>query len=247
MGIKNSSLTRVEPLLDKFNSDIYKLNSLISMFKADITPFESLIKIKYGKEEIGIPPPKSHLLWLIDNYKIMSKPKDFGSQEGRETYNLRKKLFGGDEKTIEEAKKLLQNKNTIPKSAWYIFEGYTFPDIYIETDKAIFIGEAKRTEKNITTKTMWLAERDQLIRHIDAVLDSPKQIFSFYILENKEYNKGVYKKSMELYRDIDYFKRNMKHRDDKDIQSAFESFIGFVFWEDIANEFNIDFPDKIND
>lgn len=39
----------------------------------------------------------------------------------------------------------------------------------------------------------------------------------------------------------------MKHRDDKDIQSAFESFIGFVFWEDIAKEFNIDFPDIIND
>ena len=249
MGQKNSSLTRVMPLFDFIGNDILKLNKLISMIQSDIQPITNLKeKIKYGKNEKGLQPPKSHLLWQIDNFSLLKVPNDFGSKEGNETYNLRMKLYEGDIETIINAKNSILNNKITPKSAWFIFEGYTYPDIYFETDKAIFIGEAKRTEKNITTKTTWMQERDQLIRHIDSVLDSPKQIFSFYILEKKEFDKGKYEKSMELYRYKDYFKRNLKHRNnEKEIKKAFESFIGYLFWEDIAKEFCITFPDEICD
>ena len=184
---------------------------------------------------------------MLQNLNDLNKVDNFGADSvDSETYKRRKLLFSGDTKTIDEAIKIIQTKPKLPEKDWYIFEGNTFPDIFIETTDSIFVGEAKRTEKDITTKTKWLSKRDQLIRHSDSLLDRPKKIYSFYILEKEEYLKGFYKKSMELYSNKDYFNLNLKHRDFLIIERAFNSFIGFIFWDDIADCFNISFPDKIN-
>lgn len=50
---------------------------------------------------------------------------------------------------------------------------------------------------------------------------------------------------MELYQIFDYFKSNLRHRDESSIKRALESFIGFIFWDEIAECFNINFPDTI--
>ena len=163
------------------------------------------------------------------------------------TYLKREKLFAGDKKILNEALNLISTNNPLPKSAWYIFEGYTHPDIYIETDDSIFICEAKRTERRYYNKNNWLNPRDQFIRHIDSLLEQPKKIYSFYLLDKDEYLKGVYPQKMELYQSFDYFKSNLRHRKESDIKRAMESFIGFIFWDDIAECFKINFPDTIKD
>lgn len=248
MGIRNSSLTRVKPLFDFIDSDIDKLNRLFELFdKNQRIEQNSLIEIRYGDNEKKIPPSKSILIWMLQNLNVLNKVDNFGvSSVDSETYKRRKLLFSGDTKTINEAINIIQTKPKLPERDWYIFEGNTSPDIFIETTDSIFVGEAKRTEKDITTKTKWLCNRDQLIRHIDSLLDQPKKIYSFYILEKEEYLKGSYKKSMESYSNKDYFNQNLKHRDFSIIERAFNSFIGFVFWDDIADCFNISFPDYIN-
>ncbi len=250
MGKRNSSLTRVKPLFDFINSDIDKLNRFLELFKNTKKRVKqnSLIEIRYGENEKKIPPSKSILIWMLQNLDTLNKVKNYGVKNiDSETYKKRSELFSGNVKLIDEAINTIQTKTKIPDKGWYIFEGNTFPDIFIETSDAIFIGEAKRIENDITTKTIWLNQRDQLIRHIDSLLDQPKPIYSFYILEKEEYLKGTYKKRMELYSKKDYFKENLKHRDDKIIERAFVSFIGFVFWENIADCFEISFPDKIKD
>lgn len=248
MGLRNSSLTRVKPLFDFINSDIDKLNRFIGLFGIN-QRFEhnSLIEIRYGDNEKKIPPSKSLLIWMLLNLSDLNKVDNYGVDSiDSETYKRRKLLFSGDIKSIDEAISIIHTKSKLPERDWYIFEGNTFPDIFIETTDSIFVGEAKRTEKDITTKTKWLSQRDQLIRHIDSLLDQSKKIYSFYILEKEEYLKGFYKDRMELYSNKDYFILNLKHRDDSIIERAFNSFIGFVFWDDIADCFNINFPDKMN-
>jgi hypothetical protein len=248
MGTRNSSLTRVKPLFDFIDSDIDKLNRFLGLFDNN-QRFEqnSLIEIRYGDNEKKIPPSKSLLIWMLRNLDYLNKVDNYGVNSiESETYKKRELLFSRDNKTIDEAINIIKTKSKLPERDWYIFEGNTFPDIFIETTDSIFVGEAKRTEKDITTKTKWLSQRDQLIRHIDSLLDQPKKIYSFYILEKDEYFKGFYKERMELYSNKNYFNLNLKHRDDSIIERAFNSFIGFVFWSDIADCFNISFPDKIN-
>lgn len=248
MGDRNSSLTRVKPLFDFINSDIEKLNRFLKLFPNNNKRIiqNSLVEIRYGDDEKKIPPPKSILIWMLQNIDTLNKVRNYGVEINSPTYLKRNDLFSGNRKLIDEAIKIINLKAKLPEKDWYIFEGNSSPDIFIETSDSIFIGEAKRTENDITTKTKWLNKRDQLIRHIDSVLEQSKSIYSFYVLEKKEYLKGTYEKRMELYSTKDYFKENLQHRDNILIERAFNSFVGFVFWEDISEHFEISFPDKIN-
>ena len=127
---------------------------------------------------------------------------------------------------------------------WYIFEGYSKPDIYIETTSSIYIAEAKRTEPHLTTSTQWLDPRDQLIRHADSIIDGEKQVYYFFIIDEEKIN------SYELtrYEDLDYYEKNLPHRNKKeDFQKFRDSYCGYTTWTKISNILKIKFPDTINE
>lgn len=71
---------------------------------------------------------------------------------------------------LEESYDALASTNR----AWYVFEGFTNPDIFIEGDDYIIVCEGKWTEPHITTKTTNLAAdneyRNQMVRHIQGGL-----------------------------------------------------------------------------
>lgn len=248
MGIKDSTQTRVKPLFDFVGSNFERLNSLLELFKKRIPTIEkdSIIELKYGNDEKKLPPPKSLLIWMIKNLDQLNNVPNFGASKiDSKTFRKREKLFAKDESIRDEAIKQISCQSKLPVNKWCIFEGYTHPDIFFETNDSIFVGEAKRTESDITTKTQWLNKRDQLVRHIDSFLDQPKTIYSFYILEKNEYLKGRYIKSMKFYENLDYFQESLKHREISLVERAKNSFIGYIFWEDISNQFpDIVFPDK---
>ena len=251
MRKKDSTKTRVAPLFDYIGGDVEKLNRLLSLFDKGLkiephAKVEIIYDSNLGRsEEKSMPPAKSLLIWMIENVEKLNSAANKKSEVSKRTYEKRKRLFEGDEETKREALDLLVRKENLPTKAWYIFEGSTSPDIVIETDDAVFVGEGKRTEPDITSSTTWLANRDQLIRHVDSFLNQSKQIYSFYILEKAEYNKGRYKQSMKKYLDRGYFAKSLPHRDDNEIDRAFQSFVGFIFWEDIADCFEgLEFPEK---
>ncbi|KAF0238435.1 MAG: hypothetical protein FD181_1085 [Prolixibacteraceae bacterium] len=250
MRLRDSSLTRVKPLFDFIDADEEKLNRLLGLFKNNTQSItkNSIIKIGYGDNEITIPPSKSLSIWMLLNLNYLNKVKNYGVENiDSETFRKRKLLFSGDGALKDEAIRLIQMKSDLSARDWFIFEGKTHPDIFIETTDSIFVGEAKRTEKDITNKTKWLSQRDQLIRHIDSLLDQSKTICSFYILDRGEYSKGLFKERMKLYLEMDYFRDNLRHRNEQLIERAMKSFIGYIFWDDISDHFNISFPDKISD
>lgn len=146
-------------------------------------------------------------------------------------------------KKKQEALKLIK-ENPEKTKEWYIFEGYSKPDIYIETTNSIFIGEAKRTEPHLTTSTQWLNPRDQLIRHADSVIDGPKKVYYFFIFAESKINDYELKR----YEDIDYYEKNLPHRKNADeFQKFKDSYYGYTTWEKIPILFGITFPDTIDD
>ena len=165
MRLRDSTLTRVKPLFDFIGKDIEKLNQFFRLFGKNIPGIQqgSVKEIRYGKEKL-LPPSKSLLIWMLHNLKeLRDVEKYVANKKDSKTFLKREELFAGDNIVLKEALNFISTKNPLPKSAWYIFEGYTHPDIYIETDDSIFICEAKRTEKDITKKTIWLNPRDQFI------------------------------------------------------------------------------------
>jgi hypothetical protein len=270
MGENNSTDTRVVPLFKYIDAEIMNrrvnLEKLFEMFdklKNIEFDFKENQEVSYGKKEKLLPPPGELLLWFIDalsqyaNNKdkyvnVLRIPNDYsvsGDIESSETIQFRKDLISGDrEKYLEAVKALKKNisTNNIPRQAWYIFEGYSHPDIFIETDKHIFVGEAKRTEPHLTKKTTWLETRDQLIRHVDAAIqynyvnnkDNMKKIYSFYIVERQNLNGNI-EKDLNQYNDLDYIKKSLPYisNDDNHAIEIMKTYVGNIFWEDIKERF----------
>lgn len=245
MGIKNSSLTRVKPFFDRIKDDPRKLDVLFSMMSENLSVQidYSEYEISYGKYEKHLRPPKSLLIWQIENKERLSIPKNFGVRQTSPSYLKRKKFFDGDPRTFKEAQALIQ-KDNVPAREWYVFEGYTVPDVFIETRSHIIIGEAKRTESKLTTKTTWLGERDQLVRHIDSVIDSSKQVLSFFLFSKLDFDTHFSQK-MNNYKNTEYLKRSLPHRNYSIIERIAKTFIGYTFWEDVGKVFSIEYPDTI--
>lgn len=244
MGVCDSTKTRVVPFMEYMNKDIEKLNKVFSSLVSSPKLTGPILEGKYlfGDKEAAINPPISLLKWLVSNPEKLDeqKRKEIMEDTTRESSLLRTKIFNGDKNTIKEALKHIDEKGYVDK-AWYIFEGKTHPDIYIETENEIFIGEAKRTENKLTASTKWLSTRDQLIRHIDSVVESSKKIYAFFILETPD----IY--PLHNYEDIEYYKQSLPHRSEQKIRKIKESYCGFLIWSKIKEQFpDISYRDRIN-
>lgn len=243
MGEKDSSLTRVQPVFDYINKNSDNLNKFLSLFSKKVIIKNDILEYKYGYDEKAIPPVNSLLVWCINNIdKLNNNEFEKLQNSCSETDRKRYLLFKNNAETKKEALEKLKEK-CIPQKGWYIFEGYTKPDIYIETENIILIGEGKRTEPELTNYTKWMPHRDQLIRHIDSVIDRPKKVYSFLIVEDKEmYDVNQY------YKDAVY-KDSLPHRNSEDIQKIKDTYIGCTTWKEINEIFNneIDYSDTVKE
>ncbi len=259
MGVNNSMVTRVVPAFDFITGKTENLHAVASdnlkkffnLFNVsdeqneiEIFDFSKILDISYGKNEKKLAPPRILLDWAVeqmynsenDENKAKTVNIPHGNNDKGETLLLRKRLANGEKDVYDEAKKKLTDVN-IPYNAWYIFEGLSSPDIYIETNSHIFVGEAKRTEPILTTKTTWLKHRDQLIRHIDAVIDTGKIIRSFFIFEKKNFDDNKFFQIMDRYKDYEYYRKSLPHRTDPEIKKIMDTYIGYIFWEKIQKTF----------
>ncbi len=245
MGKNDSTKTRVEPLMDYLSRDVKKINQFLSLFERKVVIKDTIKEICYGKKSDGhngekqIPAPISLLEWYIDNPDKLAQEENKQDKYGHpslRTIENRKSFFLGNSDKIKEARNglaELKNKERYTYSGqWYIFEGKTNPDIYIETESIILIGEAKRTEPKLTGSVKWYKNRDQLIRHIDSVIERDKVVYSFFILNNKDYD------NLDKHgHDFQYYKKSLPHRNSKEINKIMETYIGCITWSDVAEKF----------
>ncbi len=67
---------------------------------------------------------------------------------------------------------------------------------------------------------------------MDSVFDSGKKVYSFFILENKEYA------NLEKHgKDFEYYRKSLPHRTDEEIKKIMGSYIGCITWSELAKKF----------
>jgi len=264
MGKKNSSLTRVRPLLNTLLQRDDFLDALLWPFNTGLHISEPIECIYYegqdltimsgalnsagckrSEHEKALAPPRSLLENLIKNPEKMLNPEALKKGGDKGIFEKRRQLLDGDSATKDKALACLEKDQDLTKKAWYIFEGSTCPDIYIETKSYILVGEGKRTERKLTTTTTWLQKRDQLIRHIDALLDREKTILSFFIVDRNISQKYGYDETLKKFRNIAYFQESLPHRSEKLVKRAMNSYIGYAYWQDYKERYGISFPDTL--
>lgn len=248
MGKYNSSIYRVRPLMELIEGDYSAFSSFISL--VGLNGLGKPLLYRYDGvacKEMKIKPTKQHLISLIDY--MSTKKHDIIDISGQDRRNL---FFGSGQlrkDTRNKAIALLEknyDKLTPSSRFWYIFEGYTNPDIFIEGDDYVIICEGKWTEAQITTKTTHLSAqneyRNQMIRHIQGGLNyTKKRIYAFYIVDKDcGYTQDLTKESLKHQLELETIKIN-----DEEKAMILSSFYGFTTWQDIKERLpSVVFLDK---
>ena len=248
MGIYNSSLYRMLPLAKTIIGNQENFERLL--FSVGVTGIvcpSDPSDYFYGDREKQLKPPKAHLEKLID---YIAK-KDFRelAVKGISRAALCGKYGTAARNAAKrEAFRCLQqtyDRETLPK-AWYIFEGMTCPDLYIEGENDIILCEGKWTEKHITEKTAHLSApdeyRNQMVRHIQGAMNaSKKRIIAFYIAdENCGYTDCMEKTAFRKQLEKETISLSPEER-----EAIFSCFYGYTTWQVLEKQIpNLSFPDK---
>ena len=197
----------------------------------------TLIRGHWQPDEMCLDPPVSLLSWLIRNV-ISRSAKAFDNE-------LRQRLADGDPNTIKHALRLLRTEPA--QRAWYIFEGPTCPDVYIEARDALVVIEGKRTESNATTDTTWLRGRHQIWRHIDAAweLRGRRAVYGFFIVESDPAGSDgsvpeVWREAAQACIHPEALRTSFPHRSREEVIAISRCFLGVTTWRMVCERFQID-------
>ena len=171
MGAHDSSLTRVGPVFDQLleldgsgRAWLPRLLRLPSR-RGELSPPPSdcgrLESYRWNREdctlkEAQLDPPRSLLRHLVRN----PVPSIIEGAMGDDTRAKRRALLKDDSAVLAEALSLLE-ETPIPVKKWYVLEGRSQPDAFLETDSCVVVVDGKRTEPEATTHTMAMPGRHQ--------------------------------------------------------------------------------------
>ena len=251
-GKYDSSKTRVRPVFDALWSRgrdwLPQLLALPTLGgeKPEITIGDLTLKEgQWEPSEKSLKPPVSLLSWLIRTVNAL-KPKDLDNE-------LRRRLAAGEPEIIEDALRLLRTENATRD--WYIFEGPTYPDVYLESRDAIVVIEGKRTEPTATVETKWLGGRHQIWRHIDAAWEirGRRSVYGFFIVESDALSTdgSVPELWNELTRNCTHsssLQSSFPHRSAAEVSAISRCFLGVTTWRKVCAEFGINWesmPDQV--
>jgi hypothetical protein len=198
----------------------------------------------WGKNERRLDPPRGLLNWLAENASEPSSDKMWGADATRKK---RKQLIARDPTTVAEAIRLLKIR-TRP-GVWYVLEGKSAPDVFIETTNALIVVEGKRTERKATSSTTWMPKRSQMLRHMDAAWEirGAKRVLGLMIVEGDGdadaisvsphwANQAKVQVLEQTLRD------SLPHRSFEERRQIAAGFLGVTTWQRVCAAFSIDWP-----
>ena len=245
MGKYDSSRTRVAPIFNwLYSSDVSGvtwLPKLLGLVGAKIKNPSSgkLTKAFWWPREAALPAPRGLLNWLVEHCEEPRTSSALGSEV---TALKRRSLLKRNKETVHDA--LTALATTPSAHAWYILEGPSCPDAYLETKDVIVLIEGKRTERHPTTRTSWMQERHQMLRHLDAAWDSRngQQLIGLMIVEGIKGNSEVpppwngYRESLN---DEHILARSLPHRSPEERQAILGCFAGITTWKAVTGSLEI--------
>jgi hypothetical protein len=255
MGTYNSSLTRVVPvsdaLIDRDPSGRTRLLRLLQLGSRAVGRLDEVQTSDllpdhphwWGKKERRLAPPRSLMRWLVAN--ACAPPSDI-LWGGKATREKRTRLVARDADVINEALHLLETSATFRK--WYVLEGRSQPDAFLEADTALVVIEGKRTERKATTFTTWMPSRSQMLRHMDAAWDirGGKPVFGMMIVKGPGGAEATApsKHWVTQANDqvlIETLAASLPHREPREREQIAARFLGVTTWQRVS-EFGLGWP-----
>ena len=191
----------------------------------------------WGDAERPLEPPVALLSWQIRNLAPPVGPAHITDERAR--------LLAGDAGTVAAALALLRSAGT--GTAWYIFEGPSYPDVYIETPNALVVIEGKRTERAPTTHTTWMPGRHQVWRHIDGAWEvrGRRAVFGLLLVEGAATNPtevpAVWQAAASAAFSTETLRCSFPHRGVEERAAIAQGFIGVATWQAVCRRFGLDF------
>ena len=236
MGKYNSSIYRVRPLMEYLSNHYDAFLAVLSLVGIGFLSQPNAYRYDgLSCTEMKLKPPKRHLLALIE--RMATKHHEGVRVSGRD----RSALFFGEaqvrKEACERAKTQLEAAydTLTPKDRpWFMFEGFTSPDILIEGEDYVIVCEGKWTEPHITTTTTYLSSaeeyRNQMVRHIQGALQyTSKKVYAFYIVDSEcGYTNDLTRASFMAQLD-----RETIPLDDMEKAQVANAFCGYTTWQEI--------------
>jgi hypothetical protein len=206
-------------------------------------PPAPLRRCAWGDAEISLTPPRPLLEWLIQNAELVhASALDRAS---RITRAKREGLLRRDPATIQEALQLL-SVDRRPSRGWYVLEGPSRPDVYLESDRALVVIEGKRSETGATSSTTWMRNRHQMLRHLDCAWEvrQGRSVVGFFIVEGDGGADAieppkVWREAAETTVQPPTLASNLPHRGASERESIARCFLGVTTWQRVCLEFEI--------
>jgi len=255
MGKYNSSRCRVAPVFDRLYSadptGADWLDGLIALAsrKEVVQSAPQGLRLvqdhqkRWGKSEACLPAPATLLEYLVRQVTL-----DQVQKSGSKGHALERRtaLANGDKDALTDA--LAQLTARKRGRHWFVLEGESRPDALLETDRAVICVEGKWRERACTTKTTWMPERSQLLRHMDAATDKfrGKQVLGLLMVEGTASDPNHPSKHW-----LDQCKqqygstlvaKSLPHRTNDEQKRIADGVLGVVTWQAVCERFGIAWP-----
>jgi len=259
MGVFDSSRTRVTPifdaLLDRDPSGKSWLDGLIALgsrkdVTASVSRGQQLThpgKRRWGTDEVALPAPIALLEYLVTHVDIEQVE---ASNDKGETRAKRTALANRDPAIVAQALQALAKGQRGRK--WFILEGESRPDAFLEAEQLVVCIEGKRTEARCTSHTTWMRRRSQLIRHMDAAREAypDKRVMGLLIVEGIDGDKSVVPSQHWLdecsaqYEDT-MLASSLPHRDNAEREKIRKGILGVTTWQAICEQNDLAWPPTV--
>ena len=257
MGVKNSSLTRVQPVVN----GLLKLDAtgerwlprLVEMAASSRPTATTPLQIGGLLQEetpppprLGtvferiVPPPTAFIRWLLEHPERMSvaNPVSFGAKSAN-AIQWRRKLFAGspEERRDARAEGVRQLERHGAKGSgrkWWAFEGFSHIDCCLITEKLVLFIEGKRTEA-LSASTRWFTQRSQLWRNVETAREfaSGKEFAVILAVEGDEQGQEALAAADAA------LEGSYPHLAPNEREELANHFLGYTTWGAIVAEFGL--------
>jgi hypothetical protein len=252
MSIYDSSRTRVAPVFGRLQcldpSGRLWLQGLLEMANSRKLPrpeagSSRLRLAKWWPREAKLAAPPGLLQWLVTNAQ---EPRDAAAWGRRpEVMANRRRVVDRDADTLAGALQSLQARRPSTR-AWYVLEGPSQPDVYLDTADSVVVIEGKRSEPDLATSTAWMPVRHQMLRHLDAAWEhrQGRRIYGLFIVESEVEAASIqpssaWHQAVEATISEEVLKGSLPHRSPDERRQIASALLGVTTWQAVCDEFQI--------
>jgi len=252
VGIYDSSRTRVAPVFGRLQcldpSGKLWLQGLLEMANTRKLPRpdagSSRLRVaKWWPREAKLAAPPGLLRWLLENAEEPRNAAAWGRRP--EVMANRRRVVDRDADTLAGALRSLQERRPSTR-AWYVLEGPSQPDVFLDTADCVVVIEGKRSEPDLATSTAWMPVRHQMLRHLDAAWEhrQGRRIYGLFIVDKEEgaasaEPSSAWHQAVEATISEEVLKGSLPHRSPEERVQIASALLGATTWQAVCDEFQI--------